>query len=308
MSVATNHHRVVFVGCVEAGYFCAQQLIKAGILPAAIVSIDQTMAERNQVSGYSDLFRLETSCLRYRPETYAMKGAADLAFFREMQFDILVVLGWQRLIPAEIIETLGVCGLTIHGSGEGLPKGRGRSPMNWAIIKGFDRFYLSLLTLSPEADGGRILGTQPFDILPTDTIRTLYYKNAQASTRLLVEHIPRLLAAGCYGQEQDESRATYYPKRTPDDGKIDWSCPAEEIERLIRAVTRPYPGAFADSASGRLTIWQGQRFDRQLVGSEPPGTVAAVFPDNAFIVQTGDCYLLVLEYEGRCPAEGDRLQ
>lgn len=308
VSMHERGRKIVFVGCVESGCFCAQYLINNGIVPDAIVSIDHAMAERNQVSGYCDLFSLNVDCEKYRPESYSMKNSTDIEYFRKREFAILVILGWQRLIPVEIINSLLICGLTIHGSGEGLPKGRGRSPMNWAIIEGFDKFHLSLLTLSAGADGGKILGTKTFDILSTDTIKTLYYKNAMVSSRLLAEHIPQLLSKGDYGKEQDESLATYYPKRTPEDGRIDWKKSAYEIERLVRAVTKPYPGAFTYCKGQKITVWQGQFFDSRIFSSTQPGSVIAVFPDSSFLVSTGDKDFLVLTYEGPCPHTGEKLE
>lgn len=300
--------RLVFVGCVETGFFCAKRLVKAGIIPEAIVSIDNATAERSKVSGYKDLFDLDVDCEKYRPETYSMKSEKDQGFFSDRRFDILVVLGWQRLIPADIINTLRICGLTIHGSGEGLPKGRGRSPMNWAIIKGFDRFFLSLLTLSPSADGGVILDTQEFDILPEDDIRTLYYKNSLVSSTMLEDNIPRLLAREKYGEPQDENEATYYPKRTPEDGKINWRQGAERVTRLVRAVTKPYPGAFTFCGGAKIMIWSARLFDTKISGPEAPGVVAAVFPDGAFIVKTADYYVVVSDYDGNAPRDGDLLE
>ena len=303
----TPEFKIVFVGCVEAGYFCAEHLIKKGLHPAAIVCVDMVTAQNNKVSGYKDFFDIEFDCERYRPCHYSLNTKKDMDFFESHAFDILVVLGWQRLIPAEIIESLGVCGLTIHGSGEGLPKGRGRSPMNWAIIEGHDTFHLSLLTLAPGADGGKILDTLTFDILPADTIRTLYYKNALVSSRLLEKNIPLLLSGREYGEIQDETEATYYPKRTPDDGRINWNVSAQEIERLVRATTKPYPGAFTHNGETKMLIWGAQFFDGKISGDVAAGTVAAVFPDGAFTVMTKDYYVLVYDYDGAAPEEGERL-
>ncbi|MBI2264083.1 MAG: hypothetical protein HYU64_02750 [Armatimonadetes bacterium] len=184
--------KIVFVGCVEAGFFCARRLVQTGIRPSSIVSIDDSKAGKHRVIGHRDLFDLDVSCERYMPDAYALNSDQDISFFRARSFDILVVLGWQRIIPKEIIDTLNICGLTIHGSVKGLPEGCGRSPMNWAIIEGSGEFHLSLLNLAPEADGGRIVGTRKFDILQSDNIRTLYYKNALAASYLFAEHLPVL--------------------------------------------------------------------------------------------------------------------
>ena len=298
--------RTVWVGCVETGFFIAKKLLAGGVTPAAIVSIDPDMAARAKVSGYKDLGELPCDCPRYYPERYNLSTAKDLEFFTSGKFDCLIILGWQRLIPDEIIRSLQVCGITIHGSAEGLPRGRGRSPLNWAIIEGHREFHLSLLTLEPGADAGRILATTTFDILPSDTIRTLYYKNAIASSRMLLETLPDL--APGMGEVQDESLATYYPKRTPEDGKIVWDQPLRQTDQLIRAVTRPYPGAFTFGKNGKLMIWRAQQFDTRLCSHARPGTVIAVFPDGNFLVACPDGDLIVLDYEGLPPSEGEVLE
>jgi methionyl-tRNA formyltransferase len=304
MPVSEKKHNIVFAGCVESGFFTAKRLIQAGIAPTAIISIDRAVAEKNKVSGYCDFFKLDCDAVKYRPESYSLKTPADISFFASNHFDLLVVLGWQRLIPREIIITLRLGGVTIHGSGPGLPKGRGRSPMNWAIIEGCKSFHLSLLTLSPDADAGNILDTMEFDILPTDTIRTLYYKNAYTAAEMMTRTLPVLLSGKLKGIEQDETQASSYPKRNPEDGKIDWTKNADEIERLIRAVTKPYPGAFSGKENSSVKIWGGQTFDTHLSSQTCPGTVVSIYPDGAFLVQTGKNMLLVYDYEGTCPREG----
>ncbi|MDR1657877.1 MAG: hypothetical protein LBT47_10060 [Deltaproteobacteria bacterium] len=294
---------MVFVGCAETGYFVGRKLLEAGLLPQAIVSLDPSAIAKHKVSGYKCLFDLAPDVVHYQPQRYDLKSPLDYKFFSHNKYDILVILGWQRLIPDPIIGTLGICGLTIHGSAEGLPKGRGRSPLNWALIEGHRSFSLSLLTVEGGADAGRIIDTREFDILPADTIRTLYYKNGLASAQMMIDKIPLLTRDS--GVEQDDSLASYYPKRSPEDGCIKWAERAVDIEGLVRAVTRPYPGAFTYWNGQKLMIWQGQTFDTKLTTGCEPGRVGAVFPDGSFLVGTGTHDFLILDYEGPCPQEGD---
>jgi len=123
----------------------------------------------------------------------------------------------------------------------------------------------------------------------------------------MLEYIPLLLAGKASLVDQDESQATYYPKRNPEDGRINWQDDALTVERLVRAVTRPYPGAFTFSAGNRMMVWQARLFDRNIKGDEAPGTVAAVFSDRAFLVKSADYYVLVTEYEGFAPHQGEIL-
>jgi methionyl-tRNA formyltransferase len=305
---ASKRGGLVFAGCVDAGYFCAERLIEAGITPSAILSLDAEMAVKAKVSGYRSFFDLPVDCERRTPLCYSMKSQEDVAYFEERRFDLLVVLGWQRLVPDEIIRTLRLGGLTIHGSGPGLPKGRGRSPMNWALVEGFKEFRLSLLGLGEGADNGAIYDTMPFDILPCDDIRTLYYKNAMLSAKMLVKNIPGILSGEVKGVPQDDSLATYYPKRTPEDGRLDWTAAASTVERLVRAVAKPYPGAFTHLGDARITVWKAQVFDTHIKSSGRHGLVAAVFPDGAFLVECSDLLELILEYDGPRPSAGDILR
>jgi methionyl-tRNA formyltransferase len=104
---------------------------------------------------------------------------------------------------------------------------------------------------------------------------------------LMAEILPRLLAGDCPGEPQDDRFATWSTRRRPDDGRIDWTRPAEEIERLIRAVGRPYPGAFAGDGDRRVTIWSAKRQESDDRHHALPGQVIGR-TDQGFVVRCGD--------------------
>ncbi|MBK8606779.1 MAG: hypothetical protein IPN82_08085 [Chitinophagaceae bacterium] len=101
--------------------------------------------------------------------------------------------GWQRLFPEEILETISIGAIGIHGSSELLPKGRGRSPINWSIIQNKKRFIIQYFLIKAGVDDGDIFYFESFDINEWDTCRTLYYKNSIVTKRVLVKWIPELL-------------------------------------------------------------------------------------------------------------------
>ena len=118
--------------------------------------------------------------------------------------------------------------------------------------------------------------------------------------RLLKQHLPTLLS----GKEKltpqpTNVEPTYYPKRTPQDGIIDWNKSTEEIYNLIRAVTHPFPGAFSFLSKSKVYIWQAQPFDTKILYPDKlNGEIVEVFHNNKFVVKTSDSSLLVTEFEG----------
>lgn len=172
--------------------------------------------------------------------------------------------------------------------------------MNWSIIEGRERFITNLFKYNEDMDAGKIVGTQYFDVFPWDDIRTLQHKNATAQVQLLLEHLPDLLSGTAELTPQPEDvDPTYYPKRVPSDGVIDWCEDTDRLFRLVRAVAKPYPGAFTFSENNeKVFIWKAQPFDTRITfDDEEPGTIVANHFDGTFVVRTGDASLFVSEWE-----------
>ncbi len=234
-----------------------------------------------------------------RPNTYAMKDQRTIDLFKRIRIDVLISVGWQRLFPRWFLDHLMIGAFGMHGSAEGLPRGRGRSPMNWSILENRDRFFTSLFRYDEGVDSGMIVGTQRFDIHARDTIRSLQHKNALAQELLLLKHLPSLVRGDArLSPQPSDVKPTYYPKRRPEDGVIDWREPVQRIDSLVRAVTRPYPGAFTWDYDTRIAIWQGALFDTSLNFDQTrPGQIVAAFHDQTFVVQCGDHPYYVTDWE-----------
>ncbi len=255
----------------------------------------------HMISDYVDLsdFTIQHNIKLIRPMKYTMLDDESKTLFQSLHFDVLIVVGWQRLIPDWLLQRLSVGAFGMHGSSQPLPKGRGRSPMVWSIIEDRKQFLTNLFRYDSGVDSGQIVGTQPFDINPWDTIRSLQHKNALAQVQLLIKYLPDLLAhrANLIPQPTDV-KPTYYPKRVPDDGIIDWRDTSERIDRLVRAVTKPYPGAFTLADGMKLFVWRGHPFDQSLHFKDTiPGEIIASFYDSTFIVKTGDSSFYVIDWE-----------
>lgn len=306
-----DDHDVAYVGCTEAGFEVLRRLREADVPIAEIVTITPSQAADHGVSGYHDYraFAAKHDVPVYTPERYGMDTDADLAHFEALDADLAVVNGWQRLVPGEILATLTEGAFGVHGSAFGLPKGRGRSPMNWSLVEDLDRFLLSVIKLDEGADSGTVVDTRKYDVNDHDDIETLYYKLVVATQGILLDELPAILD-GDYDYDPQEGVPTYYPKRTPADGAIHWADTTRTIYNLVRAVAPPYPGAFTEYEGERIAVDAAQPFSDDFVFDEPPGTVVQVYETTGdFVVKTADGTLLVREWDAAewTPERGQRL-
>lgn len=266
-----------------------------------LITISPELGEKHEVADYLDLTQSgETNGIEiYQAKYYSLKSKTDLEHIHSLKIDIAFVIGWQRLIPAEILEGLSIGAFGMHGSSMNLPLGRGRSPMNWSIIEDRKAFYTNLFQYDPGVDSGDIVDTFKFQITPRDTAETMHFKNTLAMKFLIEQNIEKLVYNNFTTYPQDDSIApTYYPKRTPADSLIDWNLDMYALERFIRAVTRPFNGAYSFVEDQQITIWDAQVFDLNDFGYDKikVGTVVAVFESGKFLVRCFGGLLLVNDY------------
>mgnify|MGYP005836357561 CR=1 FL=1 len=161
---------------------------------------------------------------------------------------------YRSLLGKKILSLPPLGAYNLHGSL--LPAYRGRSPVNWVLVNGETRTGVTLHHMVEKADAGDIVSQMEVPIEFEDTAFTLYRKLCAKAGALLHEILPRLKNGTAPRLPQDPAQASYFGRRTPQDGKIDWRWPALRIYNLIRAVTDPYPGAFAFLPEGeKLWIW-----------------------------------------------------
>lgn len=203
--------------------------------------------------------------------------------------DVLFSFYYRHLLPAQILSAAPQGGFNLHGSL--LPRYRGRSPVNWAILNGETETGVTFHRMTARADAGGIVDQERVAIGPLDTAFTLFRKQEAAAARVLDRALPRI-GSGTFGETpQDPALATTFPGRTPEDGRIDWSWPAKRVYDLIRAVTHPYPGAFTTWRGRRLLVWWALSMER--APDAPPGTVLAADRDGVVVAAGGGCVRLV---------------
>jgi methionyl-tRNA formyltransferase len=292
--------KVAFLNCIESGHELLTHLLKNGTKIDYIISLTPTQARDFNVSGYKDFSDIsqQYNIPIYYPKKYNLSSKQDLEFFTQQNFDLMMVFGWQRLVPSNIINSLKIGALGAHGSSEPLPKGRGRSPINWSLIEGKTQFILHLFYIDPGVDSGDIIDFMKFDLNEWDTCHTSYHKVQICLRKMLLKNLDLILEGKVTPTKQDHSKATYYPKRTPKDGIIDWKKTTKEVYNLVRAVTKPYPGAFTPKK--QVMIWKSQPFDSKIsYPSAHPGEVIEVFNDKSFVIKTTDGSLYVTEYDSK---------
>jgi UDP-4-amino-4-deoxy-L-arabinose formyltransferase/UDP-glucuronic acid dehydrogenase (UDP-4-keto-hexauronic acid decarboxylating) len=194
---------------------------------------------------------------------------------RELAPDVLFSFYYREMLSDELLAVAKKGCFNLHGSL--LPAYRGRAPANWAILNGETETGVTLHHIVSRPDAGDIVGQRRVPITPTDDARTLNIKLADAAGELLGQTLPLIRAGTAPRIPQDESAASYFGRRTPADGAIDWRKPAADVVNLVRAVTRPYPGAFTYTRSTKILVWQAEALKNAPPGT-PPGRVLSVDP------------------------------
>ena len=158
--------------------------------------------------------------------------------------DLIFSFYYRNMLPMSLLKRARLGAYNMHGSL--LPKFRGRAPLNWAILKGETETGVTLHEMVEKPDAGRIVDQQAVSIGPDETAVEVFHKMTDAAAAVLKRSISSLVAGKPAFRPNEISKGSYYGRRRPEDGRIDWSKSAKEIHDLVRAVAPPFPGAFTD--------------------------------------------------------------
>jgi len=224
--------------------------------------------DKSKQKFYSDFASLDDLTKKYKINHIKVQNINEqknIDMLRLIKPDLILVMGWSQLLKKEIlsIPKIGVIGS--HPTM--LPKYRGRAPIPWTIIKKLKESALTFFYMKEGADDGDILDQRKFNVTIEDDASSLYVKITNLGKIMLLQNLKLIKQGQGKKTPQDESKfIEFWPKRTPDDGKIDWSKKGEEIHTMIRANTHPYPGAFSFFGKSKIKIWKGKFVNESSIG------------------------------------------
>lgn len=184
-----------------------------------------------------------------------------IAQVRAAQPDFLFSFYYRNMLKAPLLAIPARGSYNMHGSL--LPQYRGRVPINWAIIHGEIETGATLHAMTEKPDNGAIVAQEAVPIGPDDTAQDVFAAVTGAAGRALERVLPALIAGTAPHTPQDLTQGAYYKGRKPEDGRIDFAWGAQRLHNFVRALTHPYPGAFAKVSAGaekkRIVIWHTSR-------------------------------------------------
>jgi methionyl-tRNA formyltransferase len=291
--------RIVFIGAGKIGVPTLQALLKSEHHIAAVVTqsdkpvgrahlVEPPPIKKALMSGapYASPARTGRALPILQPTRMKDQNAIDE--IRTLGPDVIVVVAYGQILPRTVLQIPKIACLNLHTSL--LPRWRGAAPIQAAIAAGDRETGITVMYMDEGLDTGDILLQRTVDILPNDTGESLHDRLAQIAPQILLESLV-LLAKGIAPRiPQDNSLTTYAPKLKREDGRIDWSEPAEMIERKIRAFN-PWPGALMKVDEQNLKIFSASVVD--LNGK--PGEI--LIRKDQLIVATGKDALALNEVQ-----------
>ncbi|MGQ0376485.1 MAG: methionyl-tRNA formyltransferase [Nitrososphaerota archaeon] len=254
---------IAYISGVKYGHEFLNAIINAEWKISAVFSYDDSKRHL-----YSDFASFDDITEKHGIKHIKVKNINDLdnvKFLEQIKPDVILVMGWSQLLKLDILKIPKIGVIGSHPTE--LPKFRGRAPIPWSIIKGLKESALTFFYMCEGIDDGDILDQQKFEINEEDDAESIYEKIINIGKRMLLINLELLEKGEAKKIKQDPAKfIEYWPKRTPEDGKIEWAKNGKDIHRLIRATTRPYPGAFCFFKNNLIKIWKARYLDEKSDG------------------------------------------
>ena len=282
--------RIVLVGAVESTRVALNAMRESACDIAMVVTLDPDLAGR-----HSDFVDLAPDAQDIGAQLLAIRKTNDpatLDAIRQVRPDGIFVIGWSQICGPDFLAIAP--GRTFGYHPAPLPRMRGRAVIPWTILADEKISGSSLFWMDEGVDTGALLAQEFFHVAPRETAASLYAKHMVALDTIVRRAIAALADGSAREIQQDESCATYCARRRPSDGEVDWHRPAEEIDRLIRAVGRPYPGAFTHAGDARMILWASSPIED--IGHHASAGQIVGIDGEAMIVQTGSGVIRIEEW------------
>lgn len=286
--------RLIFLGTPEFAVPALDRLVAAGHEVALVVTQpDRPKGRKRELTPSPVKIAALRHGLRvYQPER--IRHAEAVEKLRELAPEAMVVVGYGQIIPQSAIDIAPLGIVNAHASL--LPELRGAAPVQWSIARGCRKTGVTTMRIDAGLDTGEMLLRWETCIGPDETAPELSKRMAEAGADLLVRTLAGLGAGSIRPEPQDNARATWAPVLKKEDGRIDWTRPAQQVHDLIRGF-QPWPGAYTSFRGQSLHLWRSRLVPRRW--NLPPG--ALVHEQGVFAIG-GDgaaLELLELQLEGR---------
>jgi methionyl-tRNA formyltransferase len=291
MSELHARPRAVVFGYHNVGVRCLKVLLAGGVDVALVLTHEDSAGENIWFESVISLCQAEG--IPYLTPADA-KSPELLEQVKAAKPDLMFSFYYRNMLPAELLAVAPA--FNMHGSL--LPEFRGRAPVNWAVLHGAQVTGASLHEMTVKPDAGAIVSQMEVPILPDDTAHEVFGKVQVAAEQALWRILPSLLAGSAPRLHNDLSQGGYFGGRKPEDGRIDWRQPAQQVYNLHRAVAPPYPGAFTDIDGVRYVLQRARlagtghgNFGNVISLSLPPGLTVV---DNCIFGVCGDGRMLTI--------------
>ncbi len=280
--------KVVFIGSV---HFSKMALNHISLLPyislVGIVTCVKTKTRDDHVCLEADAQKLSIDSFIYK------NNDSDLTqWIARRAPDVIYCFGWPNLLSKDIFGIPRIGTIGYHPTA--LPKNRGRHPIIWSLALGLTSTGSTFFFIDEGIDSGDILSQVELSISIQDNAESLYDKLINIALEQITEFSQQLITHQYNRLPQEHSEATYWRKRTAKDGVIDWRMTATAINNLVRALSRPYPGAICTYNSSNYKIWKSNIIEF-VDNSTEPGKVLKNTRDN-FTVKCGENALEIIEH------------
>lgn len=264
--------RILFIGCVESSEAFLGALLDSGADVVGVIT-------RKRATFNSDFVDLSLMCKKHGiPYIYADDSdeVEMLKFVGCSKADIGYCFGWSRLISETMINAFPLGMVGYHPAA--LPNNRGRHPIIWALVLGLDKTASTFFKLTAEPDAGCILSQHEVEITYEDTSRTLMDKLLEVGKGQVLDITRDLENDRVEYVQQDLALGNSWRKRSKEDGRIDWRMSGLSIYNLVRALTRPYPGAHCVVGDEEIKVWKVRDVSTFAVadGNIEPGKIVDV--------------------------------
>lgn len=283
--------KIIFMGTPDFAACTLKALAEAGHEIVLVVTQPDKPKGRGKALQFPAVKEL---ALAYNIEVYQPKRIRNLEcveYLKKYAPDIMVVAAFGQILPAEILEMPKYGCINVHASL--LPKYRGASPIQWAVINGEQTAGVTIMQMDTGVDTGDIIAKAEIPVAEDETGGSLFDKLAEVGAQLCVSTLAHIEDGTAVRTKQDEAQATHVGMISKDMGNIDWKKPAVEIERFVRGLN-PWPSAFTKLDGRTLKIWKAAVLEDK---NEAEAGSIVLADKKQLAVQTGAGQLALLEVQ-----------